>query len=194
VFGFFRKIRASGALFVVGLSFVIAEVGHRLHLDPLLVSLAAGVFLRNLTDVGDALHRDIESASLPVYVAFFAVAGAGIHLDALAAVGLPAAIFVLVRGVGLYTGSRIGCRMAGTPEVVRRYAGVGLIPQAGLALALAYLFTRAFPSIGEHAGALVFGVVGINELVAPVLLRLALVRSGEAGRRQAARPEPAAPG
>jgi hypothetical protein len=29
----------------------------------------------------------------------------------------------------------------------------------------------------------VIGVVGLNQLIAPVLLRVALVRSGEAGRR-----------
>jgi Kef-type K+ transport system membrane component KefB len=189
VFGYFTKVGASGALFVVALSFVIAEVGRRLHLDPLIVSLSAGVFLRNFTDVGDALHRDIESASLPVYVAFFAVAGAGIHITALAAVGVPAAIFVATRASGLYLGSWLGCRLAGTSDVVRRYAGVGLMPQAGLALALALLFQRAFPQLGDQAAALVFGIVAVNELLAPVLLRIALVRSGEAGQRRHAEPD-----
>ncbi|HUS63550.1 MAG TPA: hypothetical protein VMZ28_03365, partial [Kofleriaceae bacterium] len=67
------------------------------------------------------------------------------------------------------------------PDVVRKYGGFGLMPQAGLALALALLFTRTFPQFGAAASALVFGVVALNELIAPVLFRLALVRSGEAG-------------
>jgi Kef-type K+ transport system membrane component KefB len=180
---YLKKVRASGALFVVAMSFVVAEVGHRLHFDPLVVALTAGVFLRNRTDVADDLLRAIESASLPVYVAFFAVAGAGIHVSSLAAVGIPAAIFVAVRASGLYLGSRAGCALVGSPEVVRRYAGIGLLPQAGLALALAMLFQRTFPELGAEAAALVFGIVGLNELLAPVLLRAALVRSGEAGRR-----------
>jgi Kef-type K+ transport system membrane component KefB len=183
VWGYFRKIGAGGALFVVALSFVIAEVGNRLHLDPLIVSLAAGVFLRNFTGAADVLHREIESASLPVYVAFFAVAGAGIHLGALAEIWAPALIFIAVRAGGLVLGSRIGCAVAGTPEVVRRYAGFGLLPQAGLALALALLFQRAFPQLGDQAAALVFGIVGLNELVAPVLMRYSLIRAGEAGKR-----------
>jgi Kef-type K+ transport system membrane component KefB len=183
VWAYFKKVGRSGALFVVALSFVIAEVGNRLHLDPLIVSLAAGVFLRNFTEVGDLLHREIESASLPIYVAFFAVAGAGIHIHALAAVGIPAAIFVVIRATGLYLGTRVGSTLTGAPDVVRRYAGFGLMPQAGLALALALLFQRAFPQLGAEAAALVFGIVGINELIAPVLLRAALLRSGEAGRR-----------
>jgi hypothetical protein len=66
--------------------------------------------------------------------------------------------------------------------VVRKYSGFGLLPQAGLALALALLFTRSFPQLGSEASALVFGIVAINELVAPVAYKWALVRSGEAGR------------
>jgi Kef-type K+ transport system membrane component KefB len=183
VLAYFKKVGSGGALFVVALSFVIAEVGNRLHFDPLIVSLSAGVLLRNFTGVGDDLHREIESASLPVYVAFFAVAGAGIHLSALAAVGIPAAILVITRASGLVIGSSLGCRIVGAPEVIRRYAGFGLLPQAGLALALALLFQRAFPQLGAEAAALVFGIVGINELLAPVLMRISLVRAGEAGKR-----------
>ena len=67
--------------------------------------------------------------------------------------------------------------------MVQRYAGFGLLPQAGLALALSMLFGKTFPEFGTEAGALTLGVVAINELVAPALYRFALIRSGEAGRK-----------
>jgi hypothetical protein len=60
-----------------------------------------------------------------------------------------------------------------------------MLPQAGLALALAMLVQREFGSEGEAAGALLLGVIAINELIAPILLRVALVRSGEAAARPA---------
>ena len=53
----------------------------------------------------------------------------------------------------------------------------------GLALALSLLFTKTFPEFGADAGALTLGVVALSELIAPVILRAALVRSGEAGQR-----------
>jgi hypothetical protein len=117
-----------------------------------------------------------------VYVLFFAVTGANLHLDILLVVGAPAAFLVLVRGFGLWAGTHVGARLAGAPPAVGRYAGFGLLPQAGLALALALLFAKTFPEFGEGAAALTLGVVALNELVAPVLYRSALVRSGEAGR------------
>lgn len=190
---YLKKVPGSGALFVLTVSFVVAEVGHRLHLDPLLVSLSAGMLIRNATSVGERLHREIEAAGTPVYIAFFSVAGATIHLDALALLGPVATVLVLVRAAGYLAGARVAARLAGAPDVVRRFVGFGLLPQAGLALALAILFTRAFPGVGEQAAALVFGVVGINEIVAPILFRIALTRSGEAGARSAAEPTKAPP-
>lgn len=181
---YLRKIRGGAPLFVVTVCFVVAEVGRRLHFDPLLVALAAGIFIRNATSAGSQLHREIEASALPVYVVFFAVAGATIHLDVLAVVGVPAALFVVVRAAGFLVGARIGARLAGAPDVVRRHLGFGLLPQAGLALALAMLFAKTFPEFGAQAGALTLGVVAINEIVAPALYRFALVRSGEAGAQE----------
>jgi Kef-type K+ transport system membrane component KefB len=179
---FLKKVARGGALFVLAVGFVVAEVGQRIHLDPLLIALAMGMFIRNATSVGDRLLSAIETGSLPIYVAFFGVAGATIHLDMLPLVGLPAVLFVLVRGAGLLAGSNAAARLAKAPEAVQRFAGFGLLPQAGLALALALMFRRTFPSFGEAASTLVFAVVAINELFAPIFYRIALVKSGETGR------------
>jgi Kef-type K+ transport system membrane component KefB len=181
---YLKRVKGGGALFIVAVSLVVAEVGRRVHFDPLLVALAAGMFIRNVTTVGDRLHQEVDAASVPVYVAFFAVTGAGVHLDALLIVGVPATVFVLVRGLGFYVGNDLAARIARAPDVVRRYGAFGLMPQAGLALALAILFTRNFPNLGPEAGALVFGIVALNELAAPILFRIALIRSGEAGQRK----------
>ncbi len=180
---YLRKVQAGGALFVLTVAFVMAEVGTRIHFDPLLLALAAGMFIRNVSTTGDRLHHVIDAASLPVYVVFFAVAGATIHLDVLLVVGIPAALYVSVRAFGLLAGSRVGAGVAGAPREVQRWAGFGLLPQAGLALALSLLFANTFPEFGSEAAALTLGVVAINEILAPAIYRLALVRSGEAGAR-----------
>jgi Kef-type K+ transport system membrane component KefB len=179
---YMRRIPTSGALFLVALAFVVAEVGQRMNLDPLIIALAAGLLIRNTSEVGERLRHDIEHASLPVYVAFFAVAGATIHISVLVSLGLVAALFVVVRALSFLLGSRMAARQSGAPPVVARWLGFGLMPQAGLALALALLFTKTFPQFGASAAALVFGVVALNELVAPILFRVALLRSGEAGQ------------
>jgi hypothetical protein len=177
---YLAKVRGSSPLFILTVCVIIAEVGQRLHFDPLLLALSAGVFIRNVTPVGDKLMEGIDASLLPIYVVFFSVAGASIHFEVLPTVGIPALIFIVVRGVGLLTGARIGAAISDAPEVVRRLAGYGLLPQAGLALALSLLFSRTFPQFGKESGALTLGVVALNEILAPALFRSALVRSGEA--------------
>jgi Kef-type K+ transport system membrane component KefB len=184
---YIRYVKGSGGLFVAAVAFVVAEVGLRIDFDPLIVALAAGMFVRNLTKAGDRLREEIEKVSLPVYVGFFAVTGSTIHIEQLLIVGVPALIFVGVRASGFLAGSWIAATIADAPETVRKYAGFGLLPQAGLALALALLFVRIFPQFGAGASALVLSIVAINEIVAPALYRFALVRSGEA--KQAKAPE-----
>ncbi len=190
---YLRFVKGRSALFVLAAAFLVAEVGQRINLDPLLVALAAGVFIRNATAHGKRLQDEIEVSSLPVYVVFFAVAGATVHIRELLVVGIPAIVLVLTRALGFIGLGRVATTFADAPENVRKYIGLGLMPQAGLALALALLFVKTFPGIGAEASALVFGGVAINEMLAPVLYRFALVRSGEAGAfEQASQGEEAA--
>ncbi len=172
-------------LFVLATCFVSAEVGRRLHLDPLLLMLAAGLIVENVARRGEELRHAFADASLPVYILFFTVAGASIHLEALPIVAIPAGILVLTRGAGLLAGSRVGALIAGAPPAVVTFAGFGLLPQAGLAIALSLLFTRTFPEFGEEASALTLSIVAINELIAPAVFRMALIRSGEASQSSA---------
>ncbi|MCU0662701.1 MAG: cation:proton antiporter [Myxococcota bacterium] len=179
---YMKKAKTGETLFLLTVVFIIAEVGKRLHLDPLLVSLGAGILIRNATKFGEDVHKHIEASSLPVYIVFFALAGATLHLHQLMVVGLPALVFVLTRGFGLIYGTRLGAKISGAQDSVVRYAGYGLLPQAGLAIALAMMFSKTFPEFGSEAGTLVLSVVAINELVAPALFRNALFQCGEVGQ------------
>ncbi|HEX8434233.1 cation:proton antiporter, partial [Archangium sp.] len=126
---YMRRVKRELPLFLVGLSFVSAEAGARMHLSPLLVSLAAGALIANLDErEGQRIHHAIQQAGLPVFALFFAAAGAGLKLDALVTVGPAAMLLVVLRAVAIY-GS---CRRFSPPEDPRlaRYLWMGLISQA----------------------------------------------------------------
>ena len=82
-----RRVGRELALVVAGVCLAISEVGTRMHLEPLLVAIAAGMVLINFGGVRSGhFVRAIERVSLPVYALFFGLVGA--HLD-LEAPGLP---------------------------------------------------------------------------------------------------------
>jgi Kef-type K+ transport system membrane component KefB len=191
---YLKKVNQRVALFIVGICFLCAEAGTRLHLDPLLMCLTAGLFLENLTDIeGSKLVHEIEPAAMPVFAVFFAVAGAGLHLDVFLdeshkvrwLVIAMVVVLVLVRAAALFMGSSIGMRAARVEPEVRRFLPFSLFSQSGVAIGLAILLAKHFAGWGEGASALLLGGIMTNELVGPVLFRSALVRSGEAGKKEA---------
>jgi Kef-type K+ transport system membrane component KefB len=179
------SVKRGASLFALMICVIVAEIGTRMHLDPLIVLLAAGIWLRNFSraDATILLHN-FESAQLPTFLVFFALAGSKLDIYMLAGSIIPVLIVAFVRAGSFYMGAKIACKMSGAEEVVTKYGWFGLVPQAGLALALAMVLKNTFPTFGEGAAVILFGVVGFNEMVAPIILRKMLMRSGEAGKKQ----------
>lgn len=182
---YLRVVKSGAAMFALVICVVVGEIGARIHLDPLIVMLAAGIWLRNFSraDAEDLLHG-FQAAQLPVFLVFFALAGAKLDIYSLWGSLLPIGALAVIRAGSFYVGARFACKRSGADEIVTKYAWFGLVPQAGLALALALVLENNFPSFGDGAAVILFGVVGFNECIAPVILRSVLVRSGEAGKKQ----------
>ena len=158
-------------------------------LDPLLMFLAAGFVASNFTSQGDALIHTVEKVSLPVYVVFFALAGAHLPLDEVVGVLPYALALVLVRGGALWLGVRVGAVVSGADDNTRTLAWAGFVSQAGISLLLAEKLRETYAhvggegadSVGAQVATLLVAGVAIHEVIGPVLFKLALVRAGEAG-------------
>jgi hypothetical protein len=186
LFVYLKLVNLRVPLFVFGMCFLCAEAGTRLHLDPLLVCLTAGLFLENLTDIeGDKLVHEIQPAAMPTFAVFFAVAGAGLHWDVFKLVAPIAVGLAVVRAAALYGGGRLGMAAARVPPSERKWLHFALYSQSGVAIGLAILLRDRFAGWGEPASACLLGGVMVNEMVGPLLFKTALARSGEAGRRAA---------
>jgi Kef-type K+ transport system membrane component KefB len=182
---FLISVKRGASMFALMVCVIVAEIGARMHLDPLIVMLAAGIWLRNWSraDASELMHN-FQAAQLPVFLVFFALAGSKLDIHSLFASLLPVGILAVVRASSFYMGAKIACKMTGAEEVVAKYAWFGLVPQAGLALALALVLKNTFPQFGDGAAVILFGVVGFNECIAPIILRIMLIRSGEAGKKE----------
>jgi hypothetical protein len=89
------------------------------------------------------------------------------------------------RAAVTWVGTRLSGRLAGDSPVLRRWGWSGLVSQAGLALGLSVLVAREFPSVGTGFRALAVATVAINEMIGPVLFKLALDRAGETSKVRA---------
>ncbi|HXF94639.1 MAG TPA: cation:proton antiporter [Gemmatimonadales bacterium] len=177
---YLRLVKRDTPLFLVALAFFTAEVARLLGLEGMLMALAAGFYLENVSPVeGERLVEALRRGSLPVYVVFFGLAGAGLHLEALRELWPWILVIVGLRAWALRTGVRWAGRDPAVTPALARHAWLGLISQAGLALGLATVTRRAFPAWGVSLEALIVTMIGIHELVGPVLFRRALGLAGE---------------
>jgi Kef-type K+ transport system membrane component KefB len=121
-----------------------------------------------------------------VYVVFFATAGAHLNVPLLQQMWPIALTLFAARAISTYGSARLASRLAHDGPAVRRWGWSSLISQAGFALGLAGIVSRAFPNIGEGFQALAIASVAINEMVGPVLFKFALDRAGETAREDTA--------
>lgn len=181
-----RLIRGRSGLTTAAVMTLLVAVGlsMRLGVSPLLSCLSLGVVQANLTpersDLIDHFFEDLTPAILTV---FFTLAGMHLRLNDLHLVGVLAALFFFARMAGKVGAAWLAMRVVGATSAVRQNLGLALIPQAGVAIGLVILVQAepAFEAFKSLFSAAVLTAVTANELVGPVLTRLALKRSGEAG-------------
>ncbi len=184
---YLRHVGAKLVLFTLALAFVNAQIAEYFHLEVLLLSLSAGFFVENISPVqGEPLIEAIEKNSTPLYALFFGLAGAALSLSGLVDLWYIVAALVLVRAAAIFGGTWVGARLTGADDVVRRYAWVGFISQAGITLGMVVIAARAFPAWATLFTTLFVAMVAIHELCGPVLLQEGLRRAGEIGRRKRA--------
>lgn len=182
------RIKKEVALFLLAVVILAIETVEylydhfHLHLDFLLICIAAGFVVENASKKGDVLIQALERSSLPIYVIFFTFSGVGLDLSSLRRLWPLALGFVVWRAMLLYTTTWIGTARAGESLEVREYTWTAFIAQAGVSLGLAELVALRFPIIGERLRTFVLAVVALNQLVGPALFKWSLKRLGEAGR------------
>lgn len=178
---YLRFVRRELFLFAILVAFFGAEIARLAHVETLLTLLTAGFVTENVSrrSEGEMLRHAMERSAAPVFVVFFALSGAKIDIEGVATL-LPLVLpIVLVRAGAIWAGTRLGARWAGVTGLEKRYVWMGLISQAGVAIALATVVATAYPGLGDHLRTLFLAVIAINETVGPILFRRALADSGE---------------
>ena len=183
---YLRHVGRELTIVLLAVCVLLSTLGPLLHFEPLLAALAAGLVVENVAPPsGDNLKEAVERGALPVLVVFFAGAGASLHLDALATIGLTAAVISAVRLGLVRSATGIAVRASGVEPATGQYVWMGLISQAGVTLGLTILVAREFPDWGLRVQSLMVALIAIHELIGPVLFRAALDRTGEIGKMDA---------
>lgn len=173
---------AAAILLLIGLSEATGS-------SELLSIMVFAAFIANKSRALSRRSMDVLRTSSPIFLAAFFVFG-GAHLDvtSIATVGLLGLVYFLARALGKVGGASLGALLGGAPKGIRGRVGFALLPQVGVALALALSIKKDFtgPRFGATGDELATTVINVlllttvlTEIVGPLLTRRVLRASGE---------------
>ena len=154
-------------------------IAQQFGLSDLLVCMSVGAVFANLRN--DALEvMDVcDGWTPPLFMLFFVISGAELDVGALPTVGLLGVLYIVVRSFGKYFGAYLGSVVVKASPNIRKYLGITLLPQAGVAIGMAQMVLTQLPQFGARIQAVVLSATLIYELVGPVATNIALTKAGE---------------
>ena len=162
--------------------------------SPLLGGIAIGLVYTNLSKGEEKIFAQVNYFIPPIMLVFFVRGGMNLNfsnfLGKSTITTVPFTVIILVflvaRFIGKFGGSFLGSLATRQPKDTRKYLGLGLIPQASVAIGLATLASRTLTSNGmvEEATALMTIILAssiIFELIGPACAKLGLYLSKSYG-------------
>jgi Kef-type K+ transport system membrane component KefB len=160
----------------LGLVFLCGGLAIWLGVSFLIASMSLGATVTNLARHHTRPFHAIEGIEWPFLILFFVLSGAALDLQALWGAGGWLAAYLGFRVVGRLAGGWLGGRAVGADGGTRRWIGMALLPQAGVALGMALVATRRLPEIGADILPIVVASTVLFELLGPLATRVALER------------------
>lgn len=161
--------------------FALAGVCDLLDVSPLLACMMMGAVYVNLID-NKQLFKQVNHFSPPILLLFFVLSGMRLDLGMLRTAGLIGIGYFFVRIAGKYLGAWLGARVTGASKGVRRFLGLALVPQAGVAIGLAALGQRILPAeSGAMLAAIILSSSVLYEMIGPACAKGALRLVGAIG-------------
>lgn len=165
-------------ILTISLLLGIAGLCDAVDISPLLSCMLFGATYINVTK-DEELYNQVEKFTPPILSIFFVVSGMNLDLSSFSTLGVISISYFIIRIAGKYLGAYLGCVISKNPKEVKNYLGLALIPQAGVAIGLAFLGVRMLPeNMGNMLLTIILSSSVLYELIGPACAKFALVYSG----------------
>lgn len=157
-------------------------------LSLILTNMLFGIIIVNTqsSKMISRIKNQLEELLPLIFVLFFVLAGANLHVKALPALGVIGLVYVIARSAGLMGGAVLGAVIGKMESKIKKYLGMGILSQAGVAIGLSLIVKQEFSGIGTHGAAIGSSVITtitatciFFEIIGPILTKIGLEKSGE---------------
>ena len=176
------SLAVTAVILTVALSKLKFEIGHvHIGFSSLLVCMMLGTVFCNMCDFSEEIMVKTEKWTAPLLMLFFVLSGAELELSVftnliIVVIGV---VYILFRSAGKILGSRWSAAWTKCDDNIKKYLGITLLPQAGVALGMASIARAELGELGVMVGNIVLFGVLIYELVGPLMTKIALTKAGD---------------
>lgn len=164
------------------------------EMSSLLTCMMIGAIFCNIRNDAILILDGVERWTPAIFMLFFILSGAELNFGIMGDVTVLGicGVYLIARSLGKYLGARWGSTMAGKDGVIKKYLGLTLLPQAGVAIGMARSSSstlRSFMAEGvnnaylENSASIITAVVLcatlVYELFGPVITKSSLIKAGE---------------
>ncbi len=175
----FFKSSANRLCLVVATVFMGTALSGTFGLSSLLFNMCIGAVLANMRDDFDNILAINDQWTPPMFLVFFVISGAELDLSVLPTVGLLGIAYIIARSAGKYLGALFGSVVTHQDSNIKKYLGLTLLPQAGVAIGMSQIVISALPEFGGQIRAVVLCATLVYEFVGPLITKIALTKAGE---------------
>ncbi len=175
------RLREGEPMQAEALGFVFLCVGLSLwfNISYILASIVLGMTVANLAHHHKYAFHEIRGIEWPFLILFFVFAGASLDLSAVRAGGMVLFVYIVCRVLGRFIGGWLGGSLVRAPILQKRWFGMALLPQAGVAIGMALLGAQRFPQYAEALLSIAIAGTIFFEVLGPIITRHAFIRQGE---------------
>lgn len=147
--------------------------------SSLLACMMMSAVFVNMSSIADKIFEPVERTTPPIYMMFFVISGASLDITIIPKIGVIGIVYIVFRVLGKMLGSYIGAVISHAEPVVKKYLGLTLVPQEGVAIGLVTVAMGVAPAYGNTIQTVVLCGIVIYELVGPLLTKMALKAAKE---------------
>ncbi len=173
-------------LFTVAVAMMKFKIGGvTIGFSSLLVCMMLGTVFCNICDFSEDMMARADKWTAPLFVLFFVLSGAELELGVFANIAIVGCgiTYIVFRSLGKYIGAYAGARWMKCSDEIRKYLGITLLPQAGVALGMSMTVTETMGEAGRLIRNITLFSVLIYELAGPLMTKIALMKAGEISPR-----------
>ena len=169
------------------------------HTSLILTNMLVGLFVTNShrKELKERVKEPLLEILPLLYILFFVLAGAHLQIDKIFELNAYALIYICMRSLGLVGGAWLGATLGGAEKKIRRYLGLGILSQAGVAIGLSLALQKecrgagalinsssdVLQTSGDFVGSSVLLTIVMTslffELLGPIFTKYALQQAGE---------------